>query len=191
MGMKIGYTRVSTADQTADLQRDALQEAGCEKIYEDTASGAKTDRPGLEEALAFARKGDTVVVWKLDRLGRSIRHLIDTIEDLNKREIGFCSLRESMDSTTSGGKLVFHLFASIAEFERDLIRERTMAGIAAARARGRKGGRPKVMTDDKVRAASELLRGGNLPVAEICKLVGVSRGTIYRHVVPTLCKIAA
>ena len=189
--MKIGYTRVSTADQTADLQRDALQEAGCEKIYEDTASGAKTDRPCLEEALAFARKGDTVVVWKLDRLGRSIRHLIDTIEDLNKREIGFCSLRESMDSTTSGGKLVFHLFASIAEFERDLIRERTMAGIAAARARGRKGGRPKVLTDDKVRAASELLRGGNLPVAEICKLVGVSRGTIYRHVVPTLCKIAA
>jgi len=184
--MKIGYARVSTADQTADLQRDALRETGCDKIFEDCASGSKADRPGLEEALKFARQGDVLVVWKLDRLGRSIRHLIDTIEDLNKRGIGFCSLRESMDSTTSGGRLVFNLFASIAEFERDLIRERTMAGIAAARARGRMGGRPKAMNDDKIHAAMELLRGGKIPVSQICTLVGVSKGTIYRHVMPRL-----
>src|SRR5512146_3189384 len=141
--MLVGYARVSTADQTPALQRDALSAAGCGRLFTDTASGAKAERPGLDEALEFLRPGDTLVVWRLDRLGRSLRHLIETVSLLEQRGIGFRSLQESIDTTTSGGKLVFHVFGALAEFERDLIRERTSAGLLAARARGRKGGRPR------------------------------------------------
>lgn len=154
--MLIGYARVSTADQKLDLQNDALTKAGCERIFTDTAGGAGAERTGLEQALSFARKGDTIVVWKLDRLGRSLRHLVETLAALRDRGIGFRSLQESIDTTTSGGKLVFHVFAALAEFERDLIRERTRAGLDAARARGKKGGRrPKL--DDKKRAQALIL----------------------------------
>src|SRR3954467_10501673 len=139
-GMLVGYARVSTEDQNLDLQRDALTRAGCERIFTDVASGAKDDRTGLAGALAFLRPGDTLVVWKLDRLGRSLKHLIETVTALQARKIGFRSPQESIDTTTSGGKLIFHVFGALAEFERDLIRERTQAGLQAARARGRKGG---------------------------------------------------
>jgi len=137
--MRIGYARVSTADQNPDLQEDALQKAGCAKIFRDVASGAVDSRRGLAEAIDYARDGDTLVVWKLDRLGRSLKHLIETVNGLAARKIGFQSLRESMDTTTSGGKLIFHVFGALAEFERELIRERTQAGLRAARARGRNG----------------------------------------------------
>src|SRR2546423_716996 len=141
--MQIGYARVSTTEQNLDLQLDALKKADCVKIFTDTASGAKTARKGLDEALTYVRPGDTLVVWRLDRLGRSLKHLIEVVTDLEKRGIGFKSLTENIDTTTSGGKLIFHIFGALAEFERDIIRERTKAGLEAARARGRKGGRPK------------------------------------------------
>lgn len=147
--MEIGYARVSTGEQTLDLQHDALTKAGCSKIYQETASGAKADRPVLDEVLAYVRGGDTLVVWRLDRLGRSLEHLIDVVAMLAERGIGFKSLTEQIDTTTPGGKLIFHVFGALAEFERDLIRERTQAGLAAARARGRVGGRPKKLTDPK------------------------------------------
>jgi DNA invertase Pin-like site-specific DNA recombinase len=149
--MLIGYARVSTHDQTLNLQQDALQKAGCSKIFTDTASGAKTERKGLDNALNYVRKGDTFVVWRLDRLGRSLPHLIATMTDLEERGIGFKSLIENIDTTTSGGKLIFHIFGALAEFERDIIRERTQAGLLAARARGRKGGRPHALTDRQIR----------------------------------------
>ena len=141
--MLVGYARVSTTEQTLDLQFDALKKAGCSKIFTDTASGAKTERKGLDEALSYVREGDTLVVWRLDRLGRSLTHLIETVSQLDNRKIGFKSLTEQIDTTTSGGKLIFHIFGALAEFERNLIRERTNAGLQAARARGRVGGRPK------------------------------------------------
>jgi DNA invertase Pin-like site-specific DNA recombinase len=154
--MLIGYARVSTSDQTIDLQKDALEKAGCSKIFTDTASGAKAERIGLDEALNYVRSGDTLVVWKLDRLGRSLPHLIETITGLNNREIGFKSITEAIDTTTSGGKLIFHIFGALAEFERDIIRERTQAGLNAARSRGRKGGRPKSLTPKKAQMAEAL-----------------------------------
>ena len=141
--MKIGYCRVSSNDQTLNLQKDALKKAGCEKIFSDTVSGAKESRPGLAQCLDQLRKGDTLVVWRLDRLGRSLKHLLTLVEDFSTRGIGFVSLTEAIDTTTSGGKLVFSIFGAIAEFERQIIRERTNAGLAAARGRGRKGGRKK------------------------------------------------
>ena len=141
--MLIGYARVSTTEQTLALQNDALTNAGCSRIFTDTASGATTTRPGLMQAMTFAREGDVLVVWRLDRLGRSLKHLIDTITTLNQQGIGFKSLTEQIDTTTSGGKLIFHIFGALAEFERDIIRDRTRAGLQAARARGRIGGRPK------------------------------------------------
>jgi DNA invertase Pin-like site-specific DNA recombinase len=144
--MLIGYARVSTSDQTLDLQKDALQKTGCDRIFTDTASGAKAERTGLDEAISHLREGDILVVWRLDRLGRSLKHLIETITALNNRDIGFKSITEAIDTTTSGGKLIFHIFGALAEFERDIIRERTQAGLNAARARGRKGGRPKALT---------------------------------------------
>ena len=147
--MLIGYARVSTQDQTLNLQKDALEKAGCQKIFTDIASGAKQERKGLEDALSHVREGDTLVVWRLDRLGRSITHLIQTVSGLAERGVGFKSLTENIDTTTSGGKLVFHIFGALAEFERDIIRERTTAGLQAARARGRKGGRPKALTPKK------------------------------------------
>ena len=142
---KIGYARVSTSDQTFALQEDALRKAGCERIFYDKASGAKTARPGLDQAIQYLRKGDVLVVWKLDRLGRSLRHLIDVVAELSSREIGFQSLTEALDTTTPGGRLIFHIMGALAQFERDIIRERTQAGLAAGRARGRLGGRPKLM----------------------------------------------
>jgi len=191
MEMKIGYARISTGDQTLDLQVDALKRAGCEHIFSDIASGASTDRPELEKATAKLRAGDTLVVWKLDRLGRSLRHLIEAIQSMKEGNIGFCSLQENLDTTTSAGMLFFHIFGALAEFERALIRERTNAGIAAARARGRKGGRPKAINADKIRTATELLRGGNIPVIEVCRIIGVSKGTLYRHVMPIVNKFVA
>src|SRR3954454_21395314 len=137
--MLIGYARVSTAEQTLDLQLDAFKHAGCSKIFTDTASGAKAERKGLEEALSYVRSGDILVVWRLDRLGRSLQHLIETIKELHNRGIGFRSLTEQIDTTTSGGKLIFHIFGALAEFERDLIRERTQAGLQAVRERGKRG----------------------------------------------------
>ena len=149
--MLIGYARVSTQDQTLNLQKDALEKIGCSKIFTDIASGATTERTGLDEALAYVREGDSLVVWKLDRLGRSLKHLIETVTNLNNRKIGFQSITENIDTTTSGGKLIFHVFGALAEFERDLIRERTQAGLLAARARGRFGGRPESRSADRGR----------------------------------------
>jgi DNA invertase Pin-like site-specific DNA recombinase len=180
--MLIGYARVSTADQTLALQQDALLAAGCEKIFTDTASGSRTDRPGLSEALDFARSGDTLVVWRLDRLGRSLAHLIQSIKDLQKRGVHFKSLQEHLDTCTSGGKLVFHVFGALAEFERDLVRERTMAGLAAARARGRHGGRPRSLSSKKVEQLRTLAADRRNTVAEICQTLRISRATFYRLV---------
>jgi len=183
--MLIGYARVSTADQTLDFQQDALTKAGCEKIYTDTISGARTERKGLEEALSFARKGDTLVVWRLDRLGRSLKDLIERITDLNNRNIGFKSITENIDTTTSGGKLVFHIFGALAEFERDIIRERTQAGLIAACARGRKGGKPKAKglnTPKKVAMAKALYADKTNTIEDIRKTLNVSRATLYRYV---------
>ena len=180
--MLIGYARVSTQDQTLNLQNDALEKAGCSKIFTDTISGAKTERPGLEQALSYVRSGDTLVVWRLDRLGRSLRHLIETITALHERGIGFKSITENIDTTTSGGKLVFHIFGALAEFERDIITERTLAGIQAARARGKKGGRPKVLKDKKMAMAQALYDDKKNSVAEICKTLNISRSTLYRYI---------
>ena len=180
--MLIGYARVSTADQTLNLQQDALEQAGCSKIFTDTISGATTERVGLEQALAYVRPGDTLVVWRLDRLGRSLRHLIETITALHDRGIGFKSITEHIDTTTSGGKLVFHIFGALAEFERDIIRERTQAGLRAARARGKKGRRPKVIKDKKVAIAKTLYNDKKNSVAEICKTLNISRSTLYRYI---------
>jgi DNA invertase Pin-like site-specific DNA recombinase len=180
--MLIGYARVSTSDQTLDLQKDALQQAGCSRIFTDTASGTKAERTGLYEALNYVRAGDTLVVWRLDRLGRSLKHLIETITRLNDRKIGFKSITESIDTTTSGGKLIFHIFGALAEFERDIIRERTQAGLNAARARGRKGGRPKALSPKKAQMAQALYKDKNNTIDEICKTLNVSRATLYRYV---------
>jgi len=179
--MNIGYARVSTGDQTLNLQLDALRAAGCDRVFEETASGAKADRPVLKEATAYARAGDVLVVWRLDRLGRSLQHLLTTIAELAERGIGFKSLTEQIDTTTPGGKLVFHLFGALAEFERDLIRERTNAGLAAARARGRLGGRPKKLADPKQLAlVQQLYAAGQTDIATICTTLGISRATLYR-----------
>jgi DNA invertase Pin-like site-specific DNA recombinase len=177
--MLIGYARVSTTEQTLNLQRDALHKAGCSKIFTDTASGVKAERIGLDEALEYVRKGDTLVVWRLDRLGRSLPHLITTMTDLLERGIGFKSLTENIDTTTSGGKLIFHIFGALAEFERNLIRERTQAGLTAARARGRKGGRRRSLTEKQVGIARDLY-GKRHPVPEILRTLKISRATLYR-----------
>ncbi len=179
--MKVGYARVSTNEQDLSLQLDALKEAGCEKTYQDQISGAKTERPGLQEALAYLRKGDTLVVWRLDRLGRSLKHLIETVNTLEERGKGFQSLQESIDTTTSSGRLVFHIFGALAEFERNLIRERTQAGLEAARARGRKGGRPKSLDAKKTELLYELYDHKKHTVKEICEMMGISRPTLYSY----------
>ena len=177
--MLIGYARVSTHDQTLNLQQDALKKAKCTKIFTDTASGIKTERKGLEEALTYVRKGDTLVVWRLDRLGRSLPHLISTMTGLEDRGIGFKSLTENIDTTTSGGKLIFHIFGALAEFERNLIRERTQAGLSAARARGKRGGRPKALTARQLGIARDLYEKRH-PIAEICHTLKISKATLYR-----------
>lgn len=179
--MKIGYARVSTGQQDTALQTDALEKAGCEKIFQETASGAQRDRPQLKEALAYLREGDILVVWKLDRLARSLRQLIETVEDLSERGVGFISITENVDTTNSGGKLVFHLFGALAEFERDMIRERTKAGLAVAKANGRVSGRPRGMSDTDVKAAKALQNEGSLSSAEIAAKFGISRPTLYRY----------
>lgn len=183
--MLIGYARVSTHEQTLALQQDALQNIGCERIFTDTASGAKTDRPGLDQALHFVRPGDTLVVWRLDRLGRSLKHLIETISKLHERGIGFKSIQENIDTTTSGGKLIFHVFGALAEFERDLIRERTKAGLTAARARGRFGGRPRKMDDKKTRLLKKLYQDKTNSIQDILETLQISRATLYRYTKPS------
>lgn len=189
--MLIGYARISTADQNLELQIDALNKAGCDRIFKDKGfSGSKTDRPGLNQALDFARSGDSIVVWKLDRLGRSLPHLIEVVTDLGKRGVEFKSLQETIDTSTPGGKLVFHVMAAMAEFERDLIRERTNAGLAAARARGRNGGRPQTLTADQIKVGKSLAANPDLTVNDICKTLGCSRSTFYRQVAPLLEKIS-
>jgi DNA invertase Pin-like site-specific DNA recombinase len=174
MGHLLGYARVSTTDQQPQLQVDALTAAGCYRVFTETASGVRTDRPTLEQLLDQLRPGDTLVVWKLDRLGRSLRQLVDTVTGLADRGIGFRSL-QAIDTTTPGGKLVFHVFAALAEFERDLIRERTAAGLAAARARGRRGGRPSVLAGHRLQVAQKMYASGQYTVAAIAKTLGVSR----------------
>jgi len=180
--MLIGYARVSTQDQTLNLQKDALQKAGCTRIFTDTASGAKAERKGLEEALSYLRAGDTLVVWRLDRLGRSLPHLIATMTALEERGIGFKSLTENIDTTTSGGKLIFHIFGALAEFERNLIRERTQAGLLAARARGRTGGRPKALRDRRLSMAQALYNNKQNSIADICQTLKISKATLYRYI---------
>lgn len=190
--MLVGYMRVSKADgsQATYLQRDALLAAGIEpaQLYEDKASGKKEDRPELVSCLRSLRDGDTLMVWKLDRLGRDLRHLVNIVHDLTERGIGLKVLTgqgAAIDTTTASGKLVFGIFAALAEFERELISERTMAGLASARARGRKGGRPYKMTSAKVRLAKASMGQPDTKVGDLCKELGITRQTLYRHVSPT------
>lgn len=174
----VGYVRVSTTDQDPALQRDALAAAGCVKQFEDCASGARADRAGLRVALDYVRDGDVLIVWKLDRLGRSLPHLIETVTALEKRGVGFRSITEAIDTTTSGGRLVFHLFGALGQFERDLIQERTRAGLAAAAARGRKGGRKPVVTDEKLERARALV-AKKLTVREAATRLKVGKTALY------------
>ena len=174
----IGYARVSTSDQDLALQLDALRVAGVERVFEDRASGAKADRRGLAEAVSFIREGDVLVVWKLDRLGRSMGHLIEAVTGLEKKGVGLRSLTEQIDTTSPGGRLMFHIFGALAHFERDLIRERTRAGLTAAAARGRKGGRRAVVTPDKLKRAKALLAQG-LRVREAAQRIGVGKTALY------------
>ena len=180
MGDLIGYARVSTNDQSLDLQLDALREIGCSRTFEEKASAALDQRPELERMLDHLRQGDTVAVWRLDRLGRSLKHLIALVGDLESRGVGFRSITEGIDTSTPGGKLVFHIFASLAEFERALIVERTNAGLAAARARGRRGGRPPKMTPQKLEVARSMYASKKHSLVAIAETVGVSRATLYR-----------
>lgn len=179
--MKIGYARVSTPEQSVYMQKQALKQAGCEKIFSDTASGVRANRTGLDNAMNELRMGDTLVVWKLDRLGRSLQHLIQTIKLLQEKKIGFQSLQENIDTTTSGGKLIFHIFSALAEFERDVIRERTKTGLQAARARGRLGGRPFLLTSKSVARLKKLYDARKNTVIEICKIFNISRPTFYNY----------
>jgi DNA invertase Pin-like site-specific DNA recombinase len=179
--MLVGYARVSTHDQNMDLQTDALTAAGCDRLFIEKASGAQRDRPELQAALDYARAGDSIVVWRLDRLARSLGQLIETVGDLEQRGIGFRSLTESMDTTTSGGKLIFHIFASLAEFERSIIRERTRAGLDAARSKGRTGGRPPALSEQDCAVAKTLLADPSLSVEDIARRLNVAPSTLYRH----------
>lgn len=184
--MLIGYERVSTDDQNLDLQHDALKQAGCDRIFSDRMSGVKADRPGLQEVFEYVRPGDTLVVWRLDRLGRALKDLIALVEELERREIGFRSLQESIDTTTSGGKLIFHLFGALAEFERNLIQERTQAGLQAARARGRKGGRRQKLTPQQIEIGRTLAADPTRSVTSICEHLNISRPTFYRYINPAV-----
>lgn len=178
--MIYGYARVSTNDQTTNLQKDALEKAGCDRIFTEVASGAKAHRPELDHMLDLLREGDTVVVWKLDRLGRSMQNLVDLMTTFDERGVQFASLTESIDTNTPGGTLVFNIFGSLAQFERDLIRERTRAGLEAARARGRKGGRPAKLDEKQVREVRRLYESRTVTVDQIATMMGVGRSTIYR-----------
>ncbi|MEM9991161.1 MAG: recombinase family protein [Bacteroidota bacterium] len=180
--MKIGYARVSTNDQNLDLQYDALKAAGCEKIVDDKASGSVAERPGLERLKDILREGDTLVVWRLDRLARSLRNLIDWMNYLEQEKVAFHSIQENIATDTATGKLVFHIFGAMAEFERNLIRERTQAGLAAARARGRMGGRPKALDQEKREAVYDLYEAKKMSVQKICDMMGISKPTLYKYV---------
>lgn len=180
--MLIGYMRVSTGEQNLDLQRDALERAGCERIYDDVCSGRATERPGLAKAFDVVRDGDALVIWKLDRIGRSLTHVVGLISDLQKRGVGLKVLTGDVDTTTPTGRLVFGIFATLAEFERDLIHERTMAGLAAARARGRAGGRPRVMTKQKLKAAMAMMSDRDNAARDVAAQLGVSLSTLYAYV---------
>jgi len=180
--MLIGYARVSTHEQNLDLQLDALKQTGCEKIFTDKISTRKAERKGLQEALEFVRPGDVLVVWKLDRLGRTLKQLIELVTSFDQQGIGFKSLKETIDTTTSTGRLVFHIFASLAEFERDIIQERTRAGLDAARARGRTGGRPKALSPKQAALAKSLYESREHSIKDICDTLGISRGTLYKYV---------
>ena len=180
--MLIGYARVSTNEQNLDLQKDALENAGCERIFVEQMSGSSSNRPELNKAMDMLREGDTLVVWRLDRLGRSLKHLIELITKLEERKVGFKSLTESIDTTTSGGKLIFHIFGALAEFERNLIRERTNAGLSAARARGRKGGRPMFLDSRKREVAIQLYNEKKHTIKEICQIMGISKPTLYSYI---------
>lgn len=177
----VGYCRVSTHDQNLDLQKDALESAGCIKIFCDQVSGSKSDRPGLDEVLNYLRKGDCLVVWRLDRMGRNLKHLISVVEDLEKRGIGFSSLQEGINTSTPGGKLIFHVFGALAEFERCLIQERTQAGLAAARARGRLGGRKRKLTSKQVEIMFNMHDSKKHSIREICKTFGITTPTFYNY----------
>ncbi len=180
--MKIGYARTSTEDQNLDLQLDALKKYGCEKVFTDQVSGSIADRKGLTEALSFARKGDVLVVWRLDRLGRSLQNLISLVNTMNSRGVGFTSLSEALDTTTANGKLYFHLFGALSEFERSLLRERTMAGLSAAKIRGRLGGRPEKLKPEQVSMAKTLMSDKKNSIMDICRMFQISRSTLYRHI---------
>ncbi len=178
--MRIGYARVSTEDQTLDLQRDGLKRAKCRQVYEEQVSGKNTGRPQLEGCLKSLREGDTLVVWRLDRLGRNLADLVRLITELEQRKINFESLTEKIETRSPAGRLVFHVFAALAEFERNLIRERTVAGLKAARARGRKGGRPAKLSAKEIKTIRALLKTADIPVAEIAARFGIARSTLYR-----------
>ena len=180
--MLVGYARVSTDDQNLDLQKDALAAVACERIFEDRLSGAKAERPGLKAALDYVRDGDVIVVWRLDRLSRSLKDLIELVSLLESRGIGLKSLHESIDTASSSGKLIFHIFGALAEFERNIIRERTNAGLQAARARGRKGGRPKVLDADKRSLVVRLYDEKKHSIDQICKMMGISKPTLYKYI---------
>jgi DNA invertase Pin-like site-specific DNA recombinase len=173
--------RTSSTDQNLELQLDAFERAGCTKVFEDRISGAKAERPGLDQALDYLRPGDTLVVWRLDRLGRSLKHLVQVVSELEEQGVGFRSLEESIDTTTTGGRLVFHIFSALAEFERTLIRERTMAGLAAARARGRLGGRPRKLSPKQEQMLYQMYDGREHTVAEICEMFELSRSGVYKY----------
>ena len=180
--MLIGYARVSTGDQSLTLQIDALEEAGCERVFQDQVSGIVNTRPNLNQALDFARPGDTLIVWRLDRLSRSLRDLIETVTLLESRGVQLKSLHESIDTASSSGKLIFHLFGALAEFERNLIKERTLAGLQAARSRGRKGGRPPSLDAENRKLAVKLYNDKNYSVNQVCQMMGISKPTLYKYV---------
>jgi DNA invertase Pin-like site-specific DNA recombinase len=179
--MKIGYARVSTLEQNLDLQIDALEKAGCKKIITDEVSGSVADRPGLAQLKDILREGDTVVVWRLDRLGRSLKHLITLVNDFDRSKVALESLQESINTTTSAGQLIFHMFGALAEFERNLIRERTKAGLASARSRGRLGGRPKQLDLNKRQLVVKLYNDKEHTVKSICQMMGISKPTLYQY----------
>jgi len=179
--MLIGYARVSTSDQNPNLQEDALKKAGCEKVYTDKVSGTVAERPALTQVKDVLRKGDTLVVWRLDRLGRSLKDLIEWMNYLEQHEVALKSIQESIDTSSITGKLVYHIFGALAEFERNLIRERTQAGLAAARARGKMGGRPKKLSDTKKQMVINLYNEKKLTIIEICKEMGISKPTLYKY----------
>lgn len=189
--MNLGYGRKSTADQNLDLQMDALRAAGCERIFMETASGSRADRPELLKLLEVARAGDVIVCWRLDRLGRSLRHLIEIAEDLQRRDIGLRSLTESIDTTTPAGRFMFSILGALASMEREVLIERTRAGLAAAAARGRRGGRPPALDADKLRAVKVMLASGSMTASEIARQVGCSPSTLYRHLPGGRSAIAA